>query len=219
MEALERTSSRRNGLLRAVGTQRSKNENNNIPLNGMLVDATAGSGADAALLSWHGWNVIMLEREVATHASLSLALSASDIPGRIADRLRLHQDPCDAREVLRSGIYRPEVVYLSPMFPASKSSKNARNEPGGAGYTVYTKLRGASAPPPDLIEQRQMLDAALLALSPATGRVVVKRPIRAPPLGNVKPCRIVPSSVKRSRRRVRFDVYFAGGHPRNCGPS
>ena len=186
-------------MLRAVGVQDNVDS---APL-GMLIDATAGSGGDAALLAWHGWSVTMIEREATTHAALALALSASDMPNRIADNLRLHQYPCDAREVLR--ICQPEVVYLDPMFP-SNSSKNKRNEPGGAGYTVREELQVSSAPPPDLIEQRQILAAAL---SSATCRVVVKRPIHAAPLGNVKPCRIAPSNVKRARRRVRYDIYFA----------
>ena len=193
--ALAQTSSRRNGLLRAVGIARDDETRT-------LVDATAGSGRDAALLAWHGWNVTMVEREEPTHTALRLALSAIDVPIRFAKRLRLHQGASDAREVLP--LLRAEVVYLDPMFPPS-SPKQGRQEPGGAGYTVRGGLRQTSAPPPDLDEQRQTL---AMALSCATCRVVVKRPIHAPPLGDVKPCRIAPSNVSKSRRRVRYDIYL-----------
>ena len=215
LSALELTTCRRHGLLRAVGTHKKKKSAPATSINssgtsqhqqapiGTIVDATTGSGADAALLAWHGWDVIMLEREASTHAALQSALRDTGIPSRIGDRLRLHPLPRDAREVLPS-YHSVDVVYLNPMFP--KSSKKGKHEPGGAGYSVMESLQqSTSQPPPDLTEQRQLLD---VALSCARHRVVVKRPIHAPPLAQVKPCRIAPSSVKRSRRRVRYDIYL-----------
>ena len=216
LSALELTTCRRHGLLRAVGTHKKKSATTTSSSSGdtsqqqapigTIVDATTGGGADAALLAWHGWDVIMLEREASTHAALLSALRDTGIPSRIADRLRLHPLPRDAREVLPS-YHSVDVVYLNPMFP--KSSKKGKHEPGGAGYSVMESLQqSTSQPPPDLAEQRQLLNAAL---SCATHRVVVKRPIHAPPLAQVKPCRIAPSNVKRARRRVRYDIYFAQG--------
>jgi len=210
LAALSETSSRRNGLLRAVGIARNDGEHHNRT----LIDTTAGSGRDAALLAWHGWTVTMVEREESTHTALRWALTATTVLSRLSTRLRLHPEASDARTVLPL-LSRPAVVYLDPMFPPNshkpQQQKRQQQEPGGAGYTVRAGLQQMSAPPPNLEEQRQTLVAAL---SCATCRVVVKRPLHAPPLGDIQPCRISQSNVSQSRRRVRYDIYLT--NDRRC---
>ena len=152
-----------------------------------VVDATAGLGRDGFVLASHGFRVTMLERDPIVHALLADGLAraaVAEATRAIAQRIVLHH--ADLLQ-WRAPVEPPEVVYLDPMFPARRKSAKVKKE--------LAILQGLLAPPDD--------DGSLLrrALSLATVKVVVKRPLKAPPLAGQPP------ASHLSGRSIRFDIY------------
>ncbi|MBZ2189867.1 class I SAM-dependent methyltransferase [Alcanivorax sp. JB21] len=177
-----------------VGMPGSKNEaaeqpSASVVQKGLLVDATAGLGRDAALLAGAGWELILLERQPLLHAMLVDALRRDP---EMAQRMQpLQVDSLDwMRERLHSGLPRPEVICLDPMFPEREKSAAIKKD------LLWLQQLCGVAPEAD--------EAALLAAARALAgkRVVVKRPLRAPPLAGVSPSHALPGKT------VRFDIYL-----------
>lgn len=159
-----------------------------------VIDATAGLGADGFHLAALGHHVTLLEREPIFHALLADALERA-LAGALgtraeaaARRLTLHL--VDARAYLAAA-ERAQVVYLDPMFP-----ERGKAALPGKAMALFRERLG----PHDLgdAEETELL---LAARRNAARRVVVKRPLRAPPLGGVAP------SGALSGNTVRFDLY------------
>jgi len=171
----------RQPIARAVGLVARKEAGKPLPV---VIDATAGFGEDAWLLASLGCRVIAIERSPIMAALLQdgLRRAASQMPD-IAQRIELRIG--NSIELL-SRCEPVDVIYLDPMFPTGR--KTLERKP----MRVLRALVGADT------------DAeALLRAAQATGthRVVVKRPLRSPPLGNLKP------HVTHEGRALRFDVY------------
>jgi 16S rRNA (guanine1516-N2)-methyltransferase len=159
-----------------------------------VLDATAGFGADAFRLAWHGCEVTAVERCSVPFAlmrdGLERAERAPDIHSRLGSRLSLRHG--DARDDLqqkvlgapRAGLF--DVVYLDPMFPPEKKSSLARVE-----MRILRQLVGDDGDAETLFG---------LACDAARQRVVVKRPCRAAPL------RPHPTH-SYSDTTTRYDVY------------
>lgn len=162
-------------LVRAVGK---------ISDNGVLIDATAGLGRDAALLARAGWQVTMLERQPVLQALLADGLARS---GELAGQMALVSE--DSVAWLSQHPRVAEVVYLDPMFPERDKSAAIKKE-----LLWLQWLCGADS----AAAEAWLLEAALTA---ARRRVVVKRPLRAPPLAGHAPA----SSL--TGKTVRFDIY------------
>ncbi len=160
-----------------------------------VVDATAGLGGDAFRLASRGAQVTLIERSPLLAALLSDALERARAgalgPAAAEASGRLELVVGDARDVLRSGALAPGrlgVVYLDPMFAA----ETGRALPP-KGMALLRELLGDDEPgAPDLL---------VAARAVATRRVVVKRHLRAAPLGGMRP------SGSLRGRTVRFDVY------------
>lgn len=142
-----------------------------------VVDATAGLGRDAYLMSAAGARVTAIECSPTLGFWLQCNAQGTDM--RVVSG--------QAREWLPQ--LQPDVVYLDPMFPHRQKSAAV------GGESLFLQ---SFAPPPDTQEQRELLD---MALAYAEYRVVVKRPIKAPPLADRKPT----ASLKG--KAVRFDLY------------
>ena len=161
-----------------------------------VVDATAGLGADGFHLAALGHAVTLIEREPLIHAlladTLARALAGALGPRAEAAARRVTLHLVDARVYLATA-ERAQVVYLDPMFP--ERGKTAL--PGKAMALFREQLHPREA--------REAEEAGLLlaARRHAARRVVVKRPLRAPPLGGVAP------SGALSGTTVRFDLYAA----------
>ncbi|WP_051553747.1 class I SAM-dependent methyltransferase [Desulfobulbus elongatus] len=158
----------------------------------LVVDATAGLGRDGFLLAAAGYRVRMIEANPVVAALLADGLArARCIAGLAAIAARIDLIVGDAREQLPALVELPEVVYLDPMFPERTKSALVRQE-----------LRLLQ-----LLDQKNCDDADLLrvALAVAAKKVVVKRPLKAPPLAAVPP-----GSTRRGKA-VRFDVYAGKG--------
>lgn len=162
-------------IVRAVGK---------CPEQGCLVDATAGLGRDSALLAAAGWQVIMLERQPVLQALLSDGLSRA---GDFATRMTL--EAVDSRDWLIAHPDEVDVVYLDPMFPQRSKSAAIKKE--------LLWLQHLCAV--DSCEDEQSLLAAAQVC--ARRRVVVKRPLRAPPLAGIAPASAL------AGKTVRFDIY------------
>lgn len=157
-----------------------------------VLDTTAGLGGDSFVLASRGYPVTMMERSPIVALLLSDGLSrgaeSEDESLRIIiERMRFQQG--DSLEYLRqlNDVDCPDVIYIDPMFPASKKSALVKKE-----MQAFQQLVGAD----------QDSDALLrLALDRAIHRVVVKRPLKAQCLAGVEPAFAVKGKA------VRFDIY------------
>jgi len=154
------------------------------PEQGVLVDATAGLGRDSALLAAAGWRVVMLERQPVLQALLSDGLSRA---GDFATRMTL--ETVDSRDWLIAHPDAVDVVYLDPMFPQRSKSAAIKKELLWLQQLCAVDSRE---------DEQSLLSAALVC---ARRRVVVKRPLRAPPLAGVAPASAL------TGKTVRFDIY------------
>jgi 16S rRNA (guanine1516-N2)-methyltransferase len=155
-----------------------------------VVDATAGLGRDAFLLACMGCSVTAIERSAVVAALLADGLERArqkpQLTTVVDDRLRLIVG--DAREYLQTlrEQARPDVVYLDPMFPSRGKSALAKKE-----MRVCRLVSGDDADASGLLEA---------ALAVAGDRVVVKRPLRALPLG-------ANPDITYKGKTIRYDVY------------
>lgn len=163
------------------------------PVDGVggVVDATAGLGVDAAALARAGLRVTMIERHRVLHALLEDALARLAATGEnerreLARHLALLHG--DAAVLLPELDPAPEVVYLDPMYP--DAGGGAKRRPMAWIRELLGEEAGGGA---DLV----LLTAARRT---AVRRVVVKRPLKAPPLAPH-----VSGSVRG--RTTRFDLY------------
>ena len=166
--------SRRTLLGRAVGRKAQT-----------VVDATAGLGGDAFLLSRMGYSVLAIERHPVIAALLEDGIS------RIlekSDRIKLEFRFADSRKTLINLNESPDVIYLDPMYPTGRKSSVAVARP----IRILRELAG------DDSDADSLLDASLRS---ASRRVVIKRPRFA-------------ESLRRDRlsdsvtgKLVRYDLY------------
>lgn len=157
-----------------------------------VLDMTAGLGRDAFVLATLGCDVEMIERSPVVHALLADGLKRArqdNEIGPIIERMKLQQ--CDGR-AYRSANGFPEVVYLDPMYPHRGKSARVKKE-----MRLFQLLLGDDQDSADLLDN---------AVTLATHRVVVKRPAKAPFLGDQKP------SVSITSPNTRYDIYMTGSH-------
>lgn len=139
-----------------------------------LVDATAGLGQDSLLLAAAGFSVTLLECNPVIAAMLADAVEQARRDPELADaagRMRVIEG--DSLKVLRELSMAPDVVYLDPMFPERTKSAAVKKK--------FQLLHRLEAPCED---EGALLDAALAA---RPRKVVIKRPLKGPYLGDVKP--------------------------------
>ncbi|MGQ5287894.1 16S rRNA (guanine(1516)-N(2))-methyltransferase RsmJ [Pectobacterium actinidiae] len=155
-----------------------------------VVDATAGLGRDAFVLTALGCHVRMVERNPVVAALLDDGLRRGYQDAEIGSWLRerltlLHASSLTA---LRDITPPPDVVYLDPMFPHKQKSALVKKE-----MRVFQSLVGADDDADALLEPARAL---------AKKRVVVKRPDYAPPLAGI------PAQSMLETKSHRFDFYL-----------
>lgn len=156
-----------------------------------LVDATAGLGADSFLLAAAGFEVILCELDPVIALLLEDALSRARLDDALrgpASRMTVHVG--DSIALLESLDASPDVVYLDPMFPERTKSAAVKKK--------FQLIHRLERPCPD---ESALLGAALGA---HPGKVVIKRPLKGPRLGDVKP------SYSLRGKAVRYDVISCG---------
>lgn len=153
-----------------------------------VLDATAGLGRDGFTLAALGARVTMAERNPVVAALLrdAHARALAD-PGAAEAAARIEIVEADGRTLCSPDApARFDVVYADPMYPQQGKTALAGKE-----MQVLRELTGGDPDAGALLEARARL------------RVVVKRPLKAPPLAGRAP------SVTLAGTQARFDVYLA----------
>lgn len=179
-----RTSRSSDPLLRAIGLKQNQKLT--------VIDATAGFGVDALLMAYAGAEVLMLEREPIMAELLAQGLIKAQTEGELVSvTKRLTLLKTDAKEYLSNlnQAEYPDVIYLDPMFIHKKSALPNKN---------MQFLQ-------NLVNDHDADELLNLALTRATKRVVIKRSIHAPYLGDIKP------NMSIKTKLLRFDVFMLGG--------
>jgi len=151
-----------------------------------VIDATAGLGRDAFLLAALGCDVLACERNPVIAALLADGLGRArrdPDSAPIAERIDLVTE--DARDVLAAR--QADVVLVDPMHPPRGKAAAVKKE-----MQLLQRLLGPDDAGAELLA---------VAIAAARRRVVVKRPRRAPPLGENRPVDAV------TGRSTRFDIY------------
>lgn len=176
-------------LARAVGLKKGRNPS--------VVDATAGLGRDGFILAALGCRVLLVERSPVLSAMLTdgLARAAADpeLSGIIENRLA-HLPGDSIQALLHLPPPLPDVIYLDPMYPHRTKNALVKKE-----MRLLRALIGDDEDAPALLET---------ALSRARERVVVKRPLAAPPVAGRKPTTTI------SGKKHRYDIYLQSGVPK-----
>lgn len=174
---------RKQALARAIGLKPG--------VNPRVLDLTAGMGKDAFVLASLGCQVTLLERQPAIFLLLNNAIERAlhdEQIAAIAARMALHFADSNRALGLHSAV---DVAYLDPMYPARSKSALVKKE-----------MRAFH----DLVGQDDDADSLLhLARVHNVRRIVVKRPINASPLAELKPDTII------SSKNTRYDIYLQ--HP------
>ncbi|OED39816.1 hypothetical protein AB833_14375 [Chromatiales bacterium (ex Bugula neritina AB1)] len=159
-----------------------------------ICDGTGGLGADAYVFATLGAEVTILERSIVVHALLADGLRrARDHPETSAIAQRITAYPADTCKLPDSWPCntKPAIIYLDPMYPRTRKNAAAKK-----GMQTLQRLL------PHDTDERALLNAAI---STATQRVVVKRPLKASPLPG-------PTCVGFIRSpNTRYDLYRGRG--------
>lgn len=152
-----------------------------------VFDATLGLAQDAWFLVRLGMSVSGCERSPVLFLLLQDALHRAQVPYPQVT-LKIHfADSIDFLAGLPQG---PRVIYLDPMFPDKKKSALPRKE-----MQIFRKLVG------DDVDSIKLFETAV---SVATHRVVVKRPLKSLPLA--------PGVIHSFEgTTVRYDLYSGKG--------
>ena len=163
-----------------------------------VIDATAGLGRDSFVMANLGCHVVSCERNLVISEMLDQAIKfavRSDESWLIRPASRMSLQRMDVREVGKEVLSAVNAIYLDPMFPEKKSTAAANKE-----IEMLKGLLGdenSDADSADLLEW---------AIDQQVERVVVKRPIRAEPLGGRSP------SHQLFGKTIRYDVHQRLSH-------
>jgi 16S rRNA (guanine1516-N2)-methyltransferase len=182
---LQHGGSRRQMLARALGLKPGFSPH--------ILDATAGLGRDGFVLAALGCHVLMIERNPVIAALLRDGLQRAGHQRETAvimERIRFVEDDSLFHLPAYCQQIKAQAIYLDPMYPVRIKSALVKKE--------MRLLRLAAGDDPDA---PVLLEAAL---DQQVGRVVVKRPRLAPPLGGH-----VPTFTIRGKSS-RYDIYLTG---------
>ena len=154
-----------------------------LPHQGVIIDATAGLGRDALILSSLVERVILIERVPWVSALLEDGLKNSR---KLLPYLSSTQVICcDSKKYLLNLKTKPDAIYLDPMFEKMGKSKAKREIQALRDLTIQSN-------------EEELLE---VALKTAKDRVVVKRHKKIKSLPGLKP------TFSLTGRVVRYDVY------------
>lgn len=195
----------------------------NVKRGGIIFDLTAGLGRDSLVLACAGYHVVMVERNKVLYTLLQDALSRLEIANpSIASRLFvLNHDSANDMETLlmeRNGIKETLKARRNTLKVTDGEDWGAENEeiavyldpiykPKSVGKRAMVKKETQMLH--RLVDQNEgddeMNNKLLLgnAFKLATSRVVVKRALKAEPLGGI------PSHDKLLGSTQRFDLYMS----------
>lgn len=159
-----------------------------------VLDLTAGWGRDAFVLASLGCDLTLLERNPIVFKLLEDGLGRAKVAAEndsklaaIIGKMRLlKMDSLDYLETLEE-TSRPDIIYIDPMFPSRKKSAKVKKD-----MQALHSLVGVDKDSEKMISK---------ALTKARYRVVVKRPVHAEFLANIKP------NYSLEGKSTRFDIF------------
>jgi len=182
-----------------------------------VLDLTAGLGGDGFVLASLGCNVCMLERNPIIHSLLADGLSrgieaarqeleqgvdefssvinrlsllegnAANYLSDLVSRITQLEPQAQVQEEQDTAVWRPDVVYVDPMFPLRKKSAKVKKQ-----MQAFHAIVGTDPDADQLLAN---------ALTVAKYRVVVKRPAGAGFLAETKP------NYSLEGKSTRYDIY------------
>ena len=162
-----------------------------------VLDVTAGLASDAFVLATLGCPVTLIERSPIVFNLIKDAIERASLSESFQPILEkgFTAFNCDARDYISGQLSAngddrkipPDVIYIDPMYPERKKSALVKKE-----MQILQHLHGED-------DGNEQLLA--LALRYARKRVVVKRPINAEILSDIKPNTSVRS------KKTRYDIY------------
>jgi len=154
-----------------------------------VVDTTAGLGIDSIMLAKLGFDVVCLERNEMIFKLLADGLARAQMDDRFLKFIsgKIQALNMDAINYLKSldENFRPEVIYLDPMFPDKKSLSKKE----------MRWLKEIVGEDPDSVELFEV------ALKVVRNRVVVKRSQQNEKINSLKP------AIVFEGNSIRYDVY------------
>ena len=163
-----------------------------------VLDATAGLAGDAFVLATLGCPMTLIERSPVIFTLIEDAVERAALSETFQPILAngfdiINSDANDyIEQSIADGSAPPDVIYIDPMFPERKKSALVKKD-----MQILQRLHEQDTQDADS-ENTRLLDNALRF---AKKRVVVKRPIHAPTIGDRKPN----TSIKS--KKMRYDVY------------
>ena len=183
----------REDLVRALGR---------LPRGSTILDASAGLGRDAMVLAAWGFDVVALERHPILAALLADAMERADRDQALQTAIgRIDLQQGNAREWLSRHRRVFDAAVFDPMFPPRRKDAQVKKE-----MRVLHRLLGADA-------DTDAPETLASLLAHVRRCVVVKRPLHAPWLGDLKPARSLRG------RSTRFDVYLPRAPEGAVGPA
>ena len=152
----------------------------------VIIDATAGMGEDSMILAAAGFEVYLFEYDPVIAALLKDALDrAMEIPELKEAAGRMHFTEGNSIDNMSKLEIVPDVVLLDPMFPARQKSALVKRK-----FQLLQKLEKPCS------DENELLEAAL---NVKPGKIVIKRPLKGPFLGGMKP------SYSLTGKAIRYD--------------
>lgn len=158
----------------------------NLTRTPVLLDATAGMGEDSLLLAASGFSVKLYEYDPIICALLSDTVERSRKIPELSDAAsRMEVFAENSIDAMKALDYRPDVILLDPMFPESSKSALIKKK--------FQLLRRLEKP---CTNGEELLQAAISA---RPQKIIIKRPLKGPFLGDVKP------SYSLTGKAIRYD--------------
>ena len=158
------------------------------------VDATAGMGEDSLLLAAAGFRVLLIEHDPVIAALLRDTMERAALEPELRDIIsRMTLLEGDSLRELTALSYRPDVVYLDPMFPERQKSALIKKK-----FQLLHLLERPCG------EEEELLQAALAA---GPRKIIIKRPLKGPLLAGMKPGYVMKGKA------VRYDCIVPPPRP------
>jgi len=154
----------------------------------LIWDATGGLGRDAFVLADLGCQVTLCERVPVLAWLLDQAVQAAAVSGVDQVRAAAARMSVLAADSKTQRASTGTVIYLDPMFPERKKAAAVKKEAAMLQYLTDQTDDGESL--------------WQWAWDQPVERIVVKRPLRAPILGHIRPAHTLKG------KSVRFDVFI-----------
>lgn len=152
------------------------------------IDATAGMGEDAFLIAANGYDVILHEQNPVIALLLKDAIRrAKKNPTLKNIANNMHVVNGDSVDLLTKRLDPVDVIYLDPMFPGRQKSG-----------LINKKLQLIQKMESPCSNEKSLFDAAISA---KPSKIIVKRPLKAPPLDERKP------NYTLDGKAIRYDIY------------